>query len=142
MATLLLLLVVREPPRGTQSDSGARKSEEEKETNFTEGSRVAGETVGVSSEVLVDKSTKSSQKDVVKSLAKPPVLCLAFAACLRHTGKECGKAVWVTRELEIRRWAFLLIFIHLLFFFLFYMYLHIFMWFPSLFSSFSCYCCS
>uniref|UniRef100_A0A0P4WHA3 Major facilitator superfamily (MFS) profile domain-containing protein n=1 Tax=Scylla olivacea TaxID=85551 RepID=A0A0P4WHA3_SCYOL len=85
VATLLLLLVVREPPRGAQSEPGGNKREVEKETNFTEGSRITGETVGVSSEVLVDESTKSSLKDVVKSLFKPPVVCLAFAACLRHT---------------------------------------------------------
>lgn len=83
VATVLLLVVVREPQRGAQNEAGAKKKEV-KETNFIEDSRVTGQTVGVSSEALVDES-KSSLKDVVKSLAKPPVLCLALAACLRHT---------------------------------------------------------
>ena len=91
VATLLLLLIVREPARGAQSDPSDKKIEEEKETNF---SRVDGErasqdsNVGVSSEVLVN-GAPARIFDVVKSLIKPPVLCLAFAACLRHTGEFC-----------------------------------------------------
>ncbi|XP_050708531.1 sphingosine-1-phosphate transporter SPNS2-like isoform X2 [Eriocheir sinensis] len=97
VATLLALIIIRDPPRGMQ----AKKEEEEEEKAGKKDEVIGGGEEGSvegdvktssssasfppasSSEALTDR--KPGFKEVLRSLLKPPVVCLAFAACLRHT---------------------------------------------------------
>lgn len=104
LATVLLLLVVKEPSRGNQVElkpstqpsygiNGVSKTyevdSEDGETEFSKDenpkSVVTSPTGSRAREGLL--GGESGPKEVAKSLLKPSVLMLAFAACLRHTGE-------------------------------------------------------
>lgn len=97
-ATLLLFLLVQDPPRGgqfklkTNSDEMEEKktddgSMEEKEADFSEvdSKKVVSMTHSQTKEGLITE--KLSLWAGIKSLLKPPVLILCLAACIRHTGE-------------------------------------------------------
>lgn len=99
VATLCLIFVVKEPQRNSQLESEyiadkQRKDDAESEnemcnTEFTRktgdsDSVVASPTGSAASEGLVGGNT--GLKEVLKSLVRPAMMVLAFAACIRHTG--------------------------------------------------------
>ncbi|XP_037775569.1 protein spinster homolog 1-like [Penaeus monodon] len=98
VATLCLIFVVKEPQRNSQLESEyiadkQRKDDAESEnemcnTEFTRktgdsDSVVASPTGSAASEGLVGGNT--GLKEVLKSLVRPAMMVLAFAACIRHT---------------------------------------------------------
>ncbi|KAK3851121.1 hypothetical protein Pcinc_042206, partial [Petrolisthes cinctipes] len=108
VATLLLFLVVPEPPRGGQfklktnteeemddkNNKTTDKDTEQKETNCSKDNDSSN--TEASNNKTVDSVTESNTKEGlisdnpgllegIKSLLKPPVLVLCLAACIRHT---------------------------------------------------------
>lgn len=102
VATLLLFLLVQEPPRGgqfklkTTSDEMEEKKTgdgnvEEKEADFSEdvSKKEVSVTQSQTTEGLISENL--SIWAGIKSLLKPPVLILCLAACIRHTGEFIAK---------------------------------------------------
>lgn len=99
VATLCLIFVVKEPKRNSLFEAeyiankqGNGDAESENEICSTEFSRktdgsdcaVTSPTGSAGREGLVGGQT--GLKEVLKSLARPAMMMLAFAACIRHTG--------------------------------------------------------
>lgn len=106
VATLLLFLLVQEPPRGgqfklkTTSDEMEEKKTgdgnvEEKESDFSEdvSKKEVSMTQSQTTEGLISENL--SIWAGIKSLLKPPVLILCLAACIRHTGEDKAKSVMI-----------------------------------------------